>query len=173
MSFSKKTYRLYEEASHKQNAEFKINYIDSLAEKPKFVQLFIADKVSVLEQLNNKQNEKVKNYLKIQPEAEIVTSISFALNQQKLQNLQKAENIFLIQKGYKRYGIELYKEGELIDQLEMNEAVVFAYKKGSFCWQEDTKHKLKVVNIVEGEGCPSNTYSKAKRAEQNPDYFKL
>ena len=173
LRFTKKTYRLFIEASSKQSNGLGINYIDSLVQKPKFVQLSIADKVIVMEQLNNSQNEKLNDYLKIQPEANLITSISLALNQENLNQLQNAESVFLTQSGYKRFVIEFYKKKELIGQIEVNEGVVFAYETSSFCWKENNRRQLQVVDIVNGDPCPKRTYSKSRKAKKEENYFKF
>ncbi|TXK78899.1 hypothetical protein [Mesonia sp. K4-1] len=173
LPFTKRTYKLFNEASKKQPSDLKINYTDSLVEKPKFVQLHISDKVTVLEQLNNKNNEELIDYLKVQPEAKMVTSISLALNQEKLNQLQTAEGAFLTQSGYKHYVISLYKEGEPIDQIQLNDGAVFAYETSSFCWKENKRRQLQIVDITNGDPCPKKTYSNSRKVIKEENYFKL
>ncbi len=173
LPFSKKTYKLFTNASKRQSADLKIKYTDSLVEKPKFVQLHISDKVTVLEQLNNKNNKQLIDYLKVQPEAKMVTSISLALSQEKLNQLLTAESAFLIQSGYKRFVIGLYKEGELIDQIQVNDGVVFTYETSSFCWKQNKRRQLQIVDMTNGGPCPKKSYSKSIKASKEENYFKL
>jgi len=173
LPFSQKTHKLFTKASEKQSSDLKINYTDSLAEKPKFVQLYISDKVTVLKQLNNENNEQLIDYLKLQPEAKIVTSISLAFNQENLNQLQTAENAFLVQSGYRRYVIGLYNEGKLVNQIPVNEGVVFAYETSFFCWKENKRRQLQIVDMTNGDPCPKKTYSKSRKAKKEENYFKL
>ncbi len=173
LPFSKKTYQLFTEASKKQPSGLNINYTDSLNEKPKFVQLHISDKVTVLDQLNNENNEHLLNYLKVQPEAKMVTSISLALSQEHMKQIQIAESVFLIQSGYKHYVISLYKEGEPIDQIQFNDGAVFAYETSSFCWKENKRRQLQIVDITNEDPCPKKTYSNSRKVIKEENYFKL
>lgn len=174
VTFTNQTYKAFVKSQKSQPAGFNIQYIDSLNQKPRFVHLQIADKVAIIEELNAENNSSIKNYLKVKPDARMVTSISMATSPELLQKIIEAENIFLEQEGAKSYVLNLYKNNGFVQRLSFDQAVVFAYKTSSFCWQENERRQLKIVDLVDEHYiCPENSYSRAKRAKKDLDYFKF
>ncbi len=174
ISFDKKTFKAFTEARQMQQSTFNITYIDSLPNKPKFISFKIADKVNLIQSLNSKENVEVKNYLTNKENANIITSISMASSQQILNEITRADKVFLVQDGLKNYALQLYNNDEPAKTIQFNDGVVFAYRTSSCCWQENEKHQLNIVDLVDGQSsCPNKTYKSAKRAKKKVNYFKF
>ena len=174
VQFNNQTFKAFSEAQKTQESDFKINYIDSLPNKPKFITLQIVDRVGLLSELNSKENEDVKAYLTNKENANIITGVSIALSKQMLNEINRADNIFLIENGLKSYGLQLYKNDEPIKNIQFNEGVIFAYRTSNCCWQENKKHQINIVDLVDGQGsCPNKTYKSAIQAKKKVNYFKF
>ena len=171
--FDKRTFKVFTKAKEFQQAEVSINYIDSIAQKPTFVNFQINDQVALLNNLNNKVNSDIKEYLQSQPKARVVTSLSIALPSPIVSEISQAETIYLEQDQGQKYVISLFKNNELVKIFHFSEGVIFAYKTSGLCWKEDRRNHLKIVDLVTGEGCPSETFSKASKAIKEENYFKL
>lgn len=174
ISFTKKTYNAFVKAREHQPTDLNIRFVDSVSQKPKFIHLQVVDKVAILEELNSDKNLEIKNYLRVKHDARMVIAISMALDSEAVNAIVEAENIFLEQIRPKMYALNLFQEKKLIRTISFDEGVVFAYKTAGFCWQENQKHRLMVVDLTNQLSiCPDNTYSNAKRAEKEFDYFKF
>lgn len=171
VTFTKKTHKAYKKAKESQPIDFTISYIDSLP-KPKFINFQIMDRVALIHALNIKKNRNIRNYLSIQPDTRIVTSISMAMGKKNLISVLEADAIFLGNKEKKSYELQLYKDNELIGRIDFDQGVVFTYNTATFCWQENSRQELQIVDLVsEQNSCPKETYSKAKRADKTINYF--
>lgn len=174
LSFNKPSFKAFSEANNKKTKPLKLEYIDSLVKKPKFLKLELLDRVAVLIALNSLTNEDVKNYILNKKEAHIISAISITLDDEKMKSIADSDALFLEQDGEKKYLLRGYLEGQLKMSICFNEGVVFAYQASSFCWQENDKHQLDIVDIVEStDKCPNNSYKSAKRAKKKVDYFKF
>lgn len=173
-AFEKATYIAFENANVLQSQKVTVTYIDSLPNKPHFLHLKIADKVAILNALNAKQNMDVKSYLTNKYDAKLVSSISIAFSDTQMQAILNADNVFLAQNGKKSYELQLYKANSLLQSISFNEGVVFGYNTSGFCWQENDKYRLQLVDIVDGNrSCGAKTYKSAKTAKKNVNYYKL
>jgi len=171
LPFTKQIHRKYLKAKASQSANFTINYIDSLNVKPKYLQLKIADKVTLIDALNH-NNKSVKAYLSHDKSANIINGISIALNENDLQLIQKADAVFLVEKGIKNYALQLYKENLKTEVIWFNQGVVFAFEASSCCWQENNRHSLDIVDVVSKyNSCPNKTYRNSERAKQKTKSF--
>ena len=174
IEFNNMSYKAFAKTNSKKQTPLTLHYADSLTEKPKFLKLEIADRVTVLETLNSKHNKDVKNYISNKKDAHLISAVSIAFNETIMNTLLKADALFLEQTANKLFVIKAYKDNVVLDSFGFNDGVVFAYKASNFCWQEDKTQQLSVVDIVESSGkCPNNSYRNAKRAQKMIDYFKL
>ncbi|HEX9601148.1 MAG TPA: hypothetical protein VF985_06640, partial [Mariniflexile sp.] len=165
--FNKHTLKIFTKANALQAAKVTVNYVDSIKTKPHYIKLQIADKVAVIDAINNEENTAVKKYLSYNTDANIITSISIALNQHDLDAITKADAVFLVEKGYKTYVLQLYEDAAKTQTIPFNQGVVFAFKGSNCCWQANKYHKLDIVDLVsEFNNCPNNTYRSAKRSEK-------
>lgn len=173
VAFSKVSYTAFQKAKKLQLVNVNPIFNDSLKNKAKFVSIIIIDKVALMDELNAKHNASIKEYLINQDESEIITGLSMALNPTDLSAIFTADAVYLVNNGHKTYALQLYKDNIATQQIKFNQGVVFAYKTSSSCWQENNKHQLTIIDLVEGGSCPRKAYKYAQRARQNINYFKF
>ncbi len=173
--FTKQTYKTFTKAKALQSADIKINYIDSIPNKPKYIQLQIADKVAVLTALNSEENNAVKAYLSLNTYAQVLTNMSLVFNQKDIESINKADAVFLVENGLKTYALQLYRDKVKTQTISFINSIVFEYQVLNCCWQENKKHQLDIVDLVSKyTNCPKNTYRSSKRAEKKiTNYYKL
>ena len=174
ISFNKSLYKIFSVANEMQPKEVKINYIDSLQNKPKFLNIEIADKVGLINILNDVSNKDVKNYLLNQNQSHVVTNISIAFNQNDLEALANATEVYLENEGVKSLALKIYNNTKVLRTINFNEGVVFGYRTSSCCWKENSKYQLEIIDLVEGDNsCPNQSYKSAKRAKKEVNYYKF
>ena len=174
LNFNNSSYKAFSKANNSRTVPLQITFVDSLSEKPKFLKLEIADRVTVLNALKDPSNKDIKEYILNKKNAHIISAISLVLDDTKMKSTTDADTVFLEQDGEKNYIINAYKNSQLVSSIHFNEGVVFAYQASNFCWQENSKHQLNIVDIVEStDKCPNNSYRSAKRAKKKIDYFKF
>jgi len=172
LDFNKTSYKAFVEAQLNQAQKVSVNYIDSLKQKPKYIKLDIADRLAVLNTLND--NKDLFNFLKNKNEAHLVTSIAMALNNADINAVSGAEEVFLEITGIKEYNLNLYNNKELQQTINFKDGVVFAYKTSSCCWKQNDRYKLEIIDLAEGDNkCPKKSYKSAHSAKKNINYFKL
>lgn len=172
--FDRQSHKQFVRAKQLQAANIDINYLDSIANKPKYLNLKIADRVAVLDALNANENRSVKDYLKNSNGANVLTGLSYAMNDEDINKMLSAEAVFLVKKGHKTYVLELYEKGIKGDVIHFNDGVVFSFETSACCWQENNKHQLNIVDLADKlNGCPYGTYRSSKRAEKKVNYYKL
>lgn len=173
-SFNQHDYKNFKKAKALQAANVSVNYIDSLPNKPRYLKLQIADKVGVIQALNNETNSAVKTYLSNNKYTNVLTHISIALNKADFNAMANADAVFLVEKGVKHYVLQLYNHGEKSQLIAFNQGVVFTYKTASCCWQENDKHQLNIVDLVNPlNNCPNKTYRSAIRAKRKMNQIKF
>jgi len=174
LEFNKTIYKAFSQANNKKSLPLTINFVDSLDIKPRFLKLELVDRVSILNALNNKENSVVKDYIQNKKEAHIISAISIVFDEEKTKSILDADALFLEQEPNKTFVLRAYKNNSILGSFKFSEGVVFAYQASNFCWQENDKYKLNIVDIVEStDKCPNSTYRSAKRAKKKIDYFKL
>lgn len=172
--FTKQSFKNFTKAKALQTAEVNINYIDSIANKPQYIELQIADKVAIINAFNTNDNQDIKNYLDHNQNANVITSISMALNKKDLEKMTNSDAVFLIESTHKIYTLQLYKANKKIETILFNESIVFGYKTANCCWQENNKYQLNIVDLVSAfNNCPNGTYRSSKRAKKKINYYKL
>lgn len=171
-SFNKSTYKAFKKAEILQNVSVAIEYVDSSKVKPSFIKLEIADRLPIINSLNN--NNDIFEYLKNKSASHIITSLSIAFDIDILQSIQNSDEAYLADSGIDGYVLVLFKDEIEQRIIKFMEGVVFAYQASNFCWQEDDRRQLNIVDIVEStDKCPSNTYRSAKRAKKKINYYKF
>ncbi|MDD7886044.1 hypothetical protein [Flavivirga sp. 57AJ16] len=172
MPFNKQAYKAFNKAEALQSATVRVNYIDSVKNKPRYIKLQIADKVAMIDALNDTNNRSVKNYLGHNAHTNIITSISWALGQSDIDAVMNADAVFLVEKGLKTYVLQLYKGGAKTQVIPFNRGVVFGYKGSNCCWQENNRRQINIVDLVsEFSHCPNKTYRSSKRAKKKTKLF--
>ena len=170
--FNAATHKAYKKAKVFQNNKTDINYVDSIKVKPKFIRLEIADRLTIINSLNSNENKDVLAFLKNKSNAQLITTISIALNKSVMASLHNADEVFLTKTGINSYGLMLFKDKIKQESIRFKDGVVFAYEASNFCWQEDSTRQLKIVDI-NPDKCPNSTYRNAKRAKKKMNYYKL
>ena len=172
--FNKQTYKAFVKAKTLQSVDVMVDYIDSIPDKPVYVQLQIVDKIAIIKALNGKENKDVKDYLSLRPYADILTSISLVYNAKDMEAINDADAIFLEEIGLKTYALQLYKDSKKTETIPFNRGIVFEYKASNCCWKESEKHQIDIVDLVNTySNCPHSTYRSAKRAKKTMNYYKL
>ncbi|WP_299223304.1 hypothetical protein [uncultured Aquimarina sp.] len=170
--FDKTTYKAY--LSKSQNNKHQITYIDSLETKPQFLKIELIDWVSTISELEQPYNQQTIAYLKRQQGAEMISSVSLAVSQNTLNEINSAEAVFLVNKNYKQYELSLVKGGKTYKTIDFADTTIFGYRLSYFCWGENDKRRVALFDIVdENDDCPKNTYKKAEKAKEKINYFKL
>lgn len=174
IAFDKTIFNAYNRAKELQPTSIKVVYVDSLSNKPRFLNIETSDKIGLVRILNEVENKEIKSYLKNQKDSHVVTNISIVVNENDMNDLIKADEVFMAQTGQKVIGLKLFTDNKVTRTINFNDGVVFAYRASSACWKENDKYKLEIVDLVEGNnGCPNRTYSSAKRAKKKINYYKF
>jgi len=174
LEFNKQTYKAFAKATNSQGTDIKIEYADSLKTKPQFLKLEIADRIGVIEALNNEENANVFQFLQNKTEAHLVTALSIALNENDRLAIVNADELFLENVGVKSYGLKLYTEGKLQHTINFTDGVVFAYQTSYCCWKQNDKYQVEIVDLVKSNNkCPNYTSKSSNRAKKKIDYYKF
>ncbi|MBD0833790.1 hypothetical protein [Aestuariibaculum sediminum] len=172
--FNNRSYQLFEKAKGFQSSNININYTDSISDKPKYLKLTLADKVGVINALNNDENHSVKTYLSHKKDVVLVSGVSIAFNKEDIKSIEDADVVFFIEKNYKNYVLQLYNSGKIAKELSFNQGVVFQYETLNCCWQKNTRQELNIVDLVTGfSDCPRETFRSIKRAQKKNTYYKF
>lgn len=142
-----------------------ITYIDSLTIQPKYLQLEIIDKVTLLEELNAKSNKTVVAYLKTAENTLFISSVSIKFPEMIQNNIQNAEEIFLMNSDNKKYVLALFNKNKLSEIIEFSTGDIFEYETSNFCWGVNDKHNIVITDITDGK-CGKNTYKTYHKAHK-------
>lgn len=173
-SFNKSTYKSFLKAKNAQSKGLNILYTDSLKDKPYYIKLQIADRVSLVHALNTVTNNDVKDYLSINPYANVITGLSIALSQEDFKKMEESKSIFLVEQSSKVYALRLHNSDSKTEIIPFSNFVIFEYNASNCCWQENKKHQLNIVDLVKkNNNCPNKTYRSANKAKKKINYYKL
>jgi len=162
---NKSTFNALKKASKLQGKNVAIKFIDSLANKPKYVSFQLIDYVSIVTQLNSEKNSSIIEHLKIAPKSRLVTTISINFSNPLLKSIESAEEIYLVNNKHKKYGLALYKSNKLYKTIELTSSTIFAYKLSSFCWTLNKRKEPILINVIsENLECKNKTYSSYQKA---------
>ncbi|WP_340074227.1 hypothetical protein [Leptobacterium sp. I13] len=173
--FNKTTYKAYASLREKNGQLTTITYIDSLPNKPHYIQLMISDHVTLKETINHPENKGLLNYLKNDSEYKIVTSIAMVSSDKLQKALIDAEEIYLIQNDSEHAAmLQLIKNKKAIRSIHLSTITPFAYHPSSFCWGFDRKYQPQIEIISNDYSrCPINTYKKAYKLQKERQYLNL
>jgi len=173
VAFNKQSYKAFLEAKSNQAANVMVHYVDSIKQKPNFLNIEIADRVGLITMLNDPSNKTVKKYLMDQSDAQLVTRVSGVFNQANTETLLSAQEVYLEPHGLDAYVLKTYN-GSSSKTITFKESVVFAYKPANCCWKENSKYQLEIVDLVEsGQKCPYKSYQWPNKAKKKLNYYKL
>lgn len=166
VDFDKSNFKSYKKYLSSTSKTTLVNeFIDSISQKPKYVELEILDKVQVVNTLN-KNNKDILKYLRRTPENTIITKLKFVADKTLLKNIKNA-NVFYLQTAAdkKQQFLKLFKDTELIASLNMSLLQSFQYDVSSFCWEISEKKSTTLVTILdEGELCKNGTVRNPNKA---------
>ncbi|MDO3694925.1 hypothetical protein QVZ41_08725 [Wenyingzhuangia sp. chi5] len=166
LPFGKKTSKNYVTAKETQLHQTNLLSVDSLEVPQHYVIFTLTDKVSLVNSLNTSENQNVKDYLIHHTSANMLTQVAMAFNNKTLETLQKAEAIFLIESSYKTYALQLYQQGQKTARISLSEGIVFGYETATFCWQENNRHQLDLIDIVSSKnGCEQKVHPQKKEKD--------
>ena len=151
-----------------------VTYVDSIATKPKYLQIEVIDRIALLEEIKSDANTSIESYIETQTDIKLVSAVNLVFTKAVQDEITKAEAIFLQNNAYKQYEIALVKDGKSYKQISLKEATVFDYELSCFCWGENERRKVELKAIVDNTtSCPKGAYKDADKARDKMDYFKL
>lgn len=171
--FNKKTNQIYAEKLKQDQLQGTVHFIDSLAQKPKFVTFTIIDFARIISEVNSDYNKSIFTYIKDRGDASIVTGIATVLTEEVILKLQQADAYYLVNDQTSKYTVALYKDGKKFDLINLQQGIVLAYTLGEFCWSVNDRHHWYVGDIVsDNKSCKGNTHKRIKKREET-NLFKL
>jgi hypothetical protein len=174
IQFTKPTYRAFVEAKALQNNPIEVAYNDSLKVKPMYVQVDLADRIRIIDELKAEPNKSTYQFLKDNNDVEIVNSISFACETSVAKAFKDADKVVLNTSDPKNYDFQLYKTNSPLQTVRFQDIVVFAYQGSKACWKQNDKYQIELIDFVEtNDRCPKASYHSAKRAKKRINYYKL
>ena len=171
--FDKNSYKAYAKYLEEAGQESPLQFSDSLPQKPIYLHLSVMDRIGIKEALNQPKNKALLSYLENDKAYKIVSEITTVVKPELLQSFSEAEEVYLVQKGISKLGLELIKDGKVFREVNFSALSPFAYQLSSFCWGENYKHQTVIEAIVDGNPCPKNTYKKAHKIEKKKDVFRF
>ena len=154
LSFSEQTYKAYANAVVRQGKEIGFKLNDSLQPHARFVLLQISDREKVIQQLHKIENESILHWLQQNPKAKMITSVSLYMSGEQIDELQKADQIFLKTDSYKNNILELYSDGKRYKKISFKDTTLFAYQLSGFCWGKNNKKQWVLSALInENKSC--------------------
>ena len=171
--FVKSAYKKYTELNKMKGQETKVQFVDSLPIKPKYISLEISDMVALADQLNEEANKGIRSYLAKDAANKILVQVSAMASNTIVDKVLLADGIFLTQDRNNLLGIELVS-GSSREFVVLSEFEVFDYGTGSFCWGLDRygNERIEVI-ALNGDSCPKETEPKAYKLDGTKPYLKL
>jgi len=174
---------IVEETSFDKNSAKKFNKLqfnknqlisleDTVVSQTSFLRLKIGDKVTWLAEINGKDNSETVNYLKAVSNPVIVSSISISFPPETHKEIIKAQEIYLVNNDKKQYLLELFSNQKLVNTIDLTKGCVFDFDTNGFCWAENEKHEIGLVDINEN-GCHKPAYNSFDKAEKKKEEFKF
>ncbi len=150
-----------------------IPYNDSLRYKPKYIQLQLQNKIDMAHMLNNDAHGEMRNYLSLDPDHRLVTSVDIALTELEIQEFLAINGAELKKDKLNNIVLTLYMD-DIERTYQLKDLPIFDYGLSAFCWGEDQYHRLRIENIVDEDlKCPKNTYLKASKIKSDKAYLKF
>ena len=171
--FTKKTNKIYLQKSKYNQSQTKVQYTDSLANKPEMALLTILDFSGYIKEINSDYNTEVISFLKNSQTAKIVTSIATTLSADSYAKIKEADAYYLINNQDKKYTLVLYKANKKTETIDLNSGVTLSYRLSKCCWAVN-KGRWILSDIEEYcKTCSGNTFSKIKEKEESKSLFKM
>jgi hypothetical protein len=173
LPFNKDINEIYLSKQKNSPTAIKIDYVDSLPQKPRFVTISIMDINAFAGELNAPHNKGIFTYLKDAKKAVVITSLALVLPEAELAKIKLSDTAYLICTKDKKCTIALYSQGKKTDVLDISKGTVLAYTLGKFCWAVNDKAQPYIGDIVKDDkACKGNTSKKIKEKEET-NLFKM
>lgn len=171
--FNKKINKIYFDKLKQNQIQGTVQYVDSLAQKPKFATFTFIDYAGITNEVNADYNKGIFNYIKDRGDASIVTGIAIVVTNEVILKLQQADAYYLVNDQTSKYTVALYKDGKKFDLINLQQGTVLAYTLGEFCWSVNDRHHWYVGDIVsKNKSCKGNTHKRIQKREET-NLFKL
>ncbi|CAM1365427.1 hypothetical protein TSEDIMI_20179 [Tenacibaculum sediminilitoris] len=155
--FDKTIYNRYLKSIKEISSKKTVNYVDSIAQKPTFVELQILDKVGVVNAINH-ENTEVYNYIKSNYKSSLVSKVRVVMTPSNFEKIKQANAFYLQTLQGKEQYLMIYQDGKLVDKLNLYGMVTFGYELSSFCWELTNRKKMQVSTLLsEGQNCNENS----------------
>lgn len=170
--FTKSTYRVYQNMKAHKGENVRVQYVDSLPKKPRFLQFEIKDIIGLTSLLNTAENKQVQSYLTKDADCKIVSNISIYVDEMKANDYLSAKGLFLVTDSDGMLRMEMIngKQRHIIN-LPKNE--IFDYEIMGFCWGENVYGKPWIETLNTGGKCPEGTEKNAQNLNDLQNYLKL
>ena len=129
----------------------------------------ILDQLGLMDQINADRN--LLNFLKNGDSYRVVSSIELHIPKDIQNQIDKADEYYLIQEKEKTLSLELRKENERFTAVDFADGIIVNYTASQLCWGTKKGFRVEVLDIVPiGEPCSSETYSTAKKAKRKTEF---
>lgn len=150
-----------------------INYVDSLAVKPEMVMITIADKTTLIAELNSQENKSIKEYLKNNPKTSIVNSVLVVSSKQEIDKFKQADTFYLVQSTTAKYGVALYKNGKKTEVIDLHGYSVIGYELYNFCWSDNERGVWSIGEVVKNNSCSGKLEKKITEKKKQKNLYKM
>jgi len=172
--FTKNSYKDFLTAKRSQSSDLDIGYMDSLKQKPKYLNVKVVDVLHLMDQLHEPDNENVKGYLETNQRAGVVMELSIVFPKTIIDDMLKAEAVFLAQSSNTTYQLQLINKDGEIKQISFKDGVVMGYELSRPCWKKSDRNSFWIVELIGSMGkCSTGTYKSPRFIKSEEDYFKF
>jgi len=173
LPFDKNINKIYLTKVKSNPAAIKVNYVDSLPQKPEFVTISIMDANAFAGELNAPHNKSIFTFLKDTKKAVAVTSLALVLPEPELAKLKQADAFYLAQDREKKFSMALYSQGKKTEVIDISKGLTLAYTISKFCWAVNDKDQPYIGDIVKDDKtCRGRTTERIKEKEET-NLFKM
>ncbi|GMN06263.1 hypothetical protein MTsPCn5_16520 [Croceitalea sp. MTPC5] len=173
LPFNIESYTTYARHMHRAAKINSIPYNDSLRYKPKYIRLQVQNKIDIAHMLNDDAHGEMRDYLSLDPDHRLVTSVDLALTELEIQEFLAINGAALKKDKLNNIVLVLYMD-DVERTYQLKDLPIFDYGLSAFCWGEDQYHRLRIENIVDEDlKCPRNTYLKASKIKSDKAYLKF
>jgi len=170
--FTKSKFKTYQNLKAQKGEKVYAKYVDSLPQKPKYLQLGIKDKIGLKTLLNGVENDEVRSYLIKDSDCQIVSSISLYIDEMEADMYLRAEGLFLVTDNNGMLRIELIN-GKQKQYVNLSKNEIFDYEVMGFCWGENRYGNPQIETLNAGGKCPEGTEKNAQKLDDLKTFLKL
>ncbi|PHS65758.1 MAG: hypothetical protein COB12_06715 [Flavobacterium sp.] len=129
----------------------------------------ILDKVALVGQLN--RDKELLKYLLKTTHYKIVTKVTMQFSKELLTDIQKADEIYLLQNKQKTLSLELRKNNKPFQVIEFTDGNIISFKALEFCWGQNKRRDIEIFNLVpNGSSCGEDTYTSVKKVKKKNEF---